>query len=161
MPRDKELGADAKEIIDNITNIAKAGGVSDKISFPVIDGLEDIIGFYQSAWAFISATWREGFGLPPLEAMASGCPVIISGTSSIPEICGQAAIYLDPGNPTTIAKAINELWIHPEKRNQLIDLGKERVNLFTWEKTVKKIFDAWENLLDNKKASVPDLHLPA
>ncbi|HLG29804.1 MAG TPA: glycosyltransferase family 1 protein, partial [Candidatus Brocadiales bacterium] len=89
----------------------------------------------------------EGFGLPPIEAMACGCPVIVSNTSSIPEVCGDAAIYIDPYNHNSIADGIIELIENRKLRERLIDLGLVRACEFNWELSAREHLRVFENVL--------------
>lgn len=94
-----------------------------------------------SAYALVYPSYWEGFGLPALEAMQSGTPVICSNTSSLPEITQGAAIYCDPHDPEAFGKAMGLLYKDEEHRAQLIRAGLERARMFTWENSAKA---AWE-----------------
>jgi glycosyltransferase involved in cell wall biosynthesis len=76
----------------------------------------------------------EGFGLPLVEAMACGAPVITSGRSAMPEVAGPAAIYVDPANPHTIASAVEALVSDRQHRERLVALGKDRATRFSWDR---------------------------
>jgi glycosyltransferase involved in cell wall biosynthesis len=89
----------------------------------------------------------EGFGLPPLEAMACGCPVIVSKAASLPEVCGDAAYYVDPKNVDSIAGGIDKMLDDKALRESLIAKGIERVKLFNWEKTTRQTLDIFEHVL--------------
>jgi glycosyltransferase involved in cell wall biosynthesis len=89
----------------------------------------------------------EGFGLPPLEAMAAGCPVIASGVASLPEICGDAALYCNPYQPRDIASKILELLADDELRRALKLKGSARARKFTWETCVQETCTVIEGLL--------------
>lgn len=93
---------------------------------------------FKNAAMMIFPTFYEGFGLPPIEAMAYGCPVIVSNNSSLPEICGDAAYYINPQNLTDISEAILKLIDNPELRNTLITKGKERALHFKWNFSARK-----------------------
>lgn len=88
---------------------------------------------YRNADALLFPSWMEGFGLPLLEAMACGAPVITSGQSAMPEVAGPAAMYVDPASPHSIASAISSLTTDPSHRDRLLRLGKERASRFSWE----------------------------
>lgn len=89
-------------------------------------------GALRGAEALLFPSWLEGFGLPALEAMASGTPVILSRTSSLPEVGGEAALYVDPADPATITAAILRLAADLELRRYLVAAGLERARLFQW-----------------------------
>ncbi|TVY01126.1 glycosyltransferase family 4 protein [Cohnella terricola] len=94
----------------------------------------ELRALYESADCFIYPSYYEGFGLPPLEAMASGCPVIVSDAASLPEVCGDAALYCDPHSPKNIAEKIRQLMNDPDLRDKLRTKGLKRAKQFTWEK---------------------------
>lgn len=108
--------------------------------------IEEIILLYKSAEAFIYPSLYEGFGLPVLEAMKSGCPVISSNVSSIPEVAGNAALLCDPNDTSTLSS--NALKVLTEKglRDSLIKRGLERGKFFSWGKAAKEQLAVYENL---------------
>jgi glycosyltransferase involved in cell wall biosynthesis len=89
---------------------------------------------YAQADALLFPSWIEGFGLPILEAMACGTPVVTSGSSSMPEVAGPAAVYVDPSSPHGIASAVSALLDDEHHRARLITLGRERVQRFSWDR---------------------------
>lgn len=96
---------------------------------------------YENADCFIYPSFYEGFGLPPLEAMASGCPVIVSQTSSLPEVCGDAALYCDPNDPEQIAKKILQMMNDQGLRNALRKRGLEQAKRFSWDKCSEEMIE--------------------
>lgn len=88
----------------------------------------------------------EGFGLPPLEAMAAGCPVLVSTAASLPEICGDAALYCDPHRHEDIASKLLELLTDEGLRDELRRKGSERARTFTWDKCVNQTCDVIRTL---------------
>ena len=86
------------------------------------------------AAALVTASLYEGFGLPPLEAMAAGCPCLVSEAGSLPEVCGDAALYCDPRDESGVASRIVEVATDAELRNRLIASGRARARDFTWER---------------------------
>jgi glycosyltransferase involved in cell wall biosynthesis len=88
---------------------------------------------YASAAAFVYPSLYEGFGIPPIEAMSHGCPVIASNTSSIPEVVGDAAELFDPNDLRDMQNAIERVVFSKERAQQLVAKGSERVKDFTWE----------------------------
>jgi len=99
---------------------------------------EELRSLYEHALCFVFPSRYEGFGIPPLEAMACGCPVIASEAASIPEACGSAALYFDPARPDILAEDIRRILINPELRQMLIADGFRNINTRTWEATVKQ-----------------------
>lgn len=99
---------------------------------------KDLPILYNLSELFIFPSFYEGFGLPPLEAMACGCPTIVSHIPPLIEICGDATYYIDPYNINDIARGITELLSKKELRESLIKKGFERVKLFSWENSAKE-----------------------
>lgn len=95
---------------------------------------EELKALYEEAAGFIFPSLYEGFGLPPLEAMASGCPAIVSSRASIPEVCGDAVLYFDPNSPKEAASRLIEITSDPELSEQLSYKGKNHSGLFSWNK---------------------------
>ncbi len=98
---------------------------------------EELPLWYSAATVFVYPSLYEGFGLPVLEAMACGTPVITSSTSSLPEVAGQAAVLVDPRDTEALARAMRELVGSPERRAALSRAGRERAQAFTWERTAE------------------------
>jgi glycosyltransferase involved in cell wall biosynthesis len=96
---------------------------------------------YENAACFVFPSFYEGFGLPPLEAMCCGCPVIVSNTSSLPEVCADAALYCDPSDPRTLAKQICRLLGSPSLRAELREAGHARAAQFGWDKAARQFHD--------------------
>ena len=94
----------------------------------------DLPGLYRGADALLFPSWIEGFGLPLLEAMACGTPVVTSGRSAMAEVAGPAAVYVDPARPQDIAAAITTLLADPELRERLVRAGLERAARFSWDR---------------------------
>jgi glycosyltransferase involved in cell wall biosynthesis len=102
---------------------------------------------YQGAAAFVYPSLYEGFGIPPLEAMSLGCPVVCSNTSSIPEVVGEAAEVFDPNNVENIANALENVLYSTERTKNLSILGKERAKLFSWEKCARQTKEVYLSLV--------------
>jgi glycosyltransferase involved in cell wall biosynthesis len=102
--------------------------------------------FYESAAAFVFPSRYEGFGLPPLEAMASGTPVVTSNVSSLPEVVGHAAMLVNPENVFDIARGIREVLLDDALRNQLICRGREQAMRFSWERTARQVLDIYHEV---------------
>lgn len=102
---------------------------------------------YQNAELFVFPSLYEGFGMPILEAMASGCPIAISNSSCFPEIADDAALYFDPYKPEAIADSISRILDSSELRDSLITKGYERVKNFSWEKCAQQHIEVYKSLL--------------
>jgi alpha-1,3-rhamnosyl/mannosyltransferase len=94
----------------------------------------ELPGLIAGSCALVYPSLYEGFGIPIAQAMAAGCPVIASGVSSIPEVVGDAGVLVDPRSPADIAQAIRRISDSPLARAKLIGLGRERAQMFTWQK---------------------------
>ena len=106
----------------------------------------DLPALYSAARVLLYPSLYEGFGLPPLEAMACGCPVIVSKTSSLPEVCGDAAYYINPCDIEEMAEALRVVTSSQDVHERLRQKGFERVKLFSWEKTAQAIFQVIESV---------------
>jgi glycosyltransferase involved in cell wall biosynthesis len=113
---------------------------------------EDINILYSNSLFFTYISQYEGFGMPPLEAMQAGTPVITSNNSSLPEVVGDAAIMIDYDNEEQCIKAFEDLYFNEGLRKQYIEKGLERAKLFSWEKTVDKMTEVILNSLEENKS---------
>jgi glycosyltransferase involved in cell wall biosynthesis len=103
--------------------------------------------FYSKADSFVYPSYYEGFGLPVLEAMTLGAPVITSNTSSLPEVAGDAALLVDPNDPDQLVDAILNVIADSQLRRALIDKGQQRARLFSWKKTAEETLKAYNSLI--------------
>jgi glycosyltransferase involved in cell wall biosynthesis len=102
--------------------------------------------FYSGAEAFVFPSLYEGFGLPPLEAMATGVPVVAASTSSLPEVVGDAAELVNPDNVFDIVRGMREVLLHTSYRQQLIERGHEQVRKFDWDTTAAQIREVYRDV---------------
>jgi glycosyltransferase involved in cell wall biosynthesis len=109
---------------------------------------ESLMKSYGSALAFVYPSLYEGFGIPPLEAMSMGCPVICSRTSSIPEVVGEAGAYFDPSDIDDISNQIENVICSSGLREKLIDRGKARYPIFSWGNCAEKTLSLYESVLE-------------
>ena len=117
-----------------------------------LKGDDDVLAnLYTNAQLFVYPSLYEGFGIPPLEAMSCGCPVVCSNTSSIPEVVFNAGLYFDPNFPENIAESILKVLQDPALRAQLILDGYERIKHFSWERCARETYTIYENVLDGQK----------
>ena len=100
---------------------------------------ETLAVMYRLAGVFVFPSLYEGFGLPPLEAMASGTPVVTSNVSSLPEVAGDAAVLVDPYDPRAIADGIYRVLTDQRLRAELTRHGLARASQFSWEKSVRRV----------------------
>jgi glycosyltransferase involved in cell wall biosynthesis len=107
----------------------------------------DLPLLYSLADVFAYPSTYEGFGLPVLEAMRCGCPVVTSNVTSIPEIAGDAAIFVNPLEIDDIAEAVKTVANSESRRNDLIQKGLTHVQPFTWENCANKTLKVYEGLL--------------
>jgi len=101
---------------------------------------------YRLASVFVFPSLYEGFGLPPLEAMAAGTPVITSNVSSLPEVVGDAALLIDPMDAGAIANAIERVLNEPRLQAELVRKGAERIKAFSWERSVARVREVYGEL---------------
>ena len=97
----------------------------------------ELRALYSHAACFVYPSLYEGFGLPPLEAMMCGCPVVASRAASLPEVCGDAAVYCDPHDPADIARSIGEVMSSETLRAGMKFRGYQRAQEFTWERSAR------------------------
>jgi glycosyltransferase involved in cell wall biosynthesis len=128
----------------NLSSIAAYYGIEARIRFSGIIPGDKLPGYYRGATALIMPSLYEGFGLPPLEALACGIPVVVSNRASLPEVVGDAGIYVDPLNIMSIADGIDRVISDSQLRCEIVSLGRERVSFYGWDKcalSIKKILD--------------------
>ena len=121
--------------------------VKDRIRYLGKPDQKTLIEIYNAADILIFTSLFEGFGMPLLEAMACGTPVITSNVSSMPEVVENDGILVDPRSPAAIAKAVLTLYQNPELRRALVEQGLLRIKSFTWENTAEKIARVYEEIL--------------
>ncbi len=141
------LIADLEEkIIDQFLTQQNITEIKPMLSFPGYITHTDLPAVYNGAKTFLYTSLRESFGIPLLEAMASGIPVITSATSAIPEIAGEGAILIQPTHPQEIADALLRLETDEAYRQQQITYGIERAKLFSWKQTAAQLLKVYQQL---------------
>ena len=125
----KQLGIDTK-------NVRQVSGDDNKLS-----------QLYANATAFVFPSMYEGFGLPPLEAMAAGCPVVSSNASSMPEVVRNAGVYFDPNNTESMQTAIEKVVFSEDLRQNLVAAGYENIKSFTWQKCSTETLGIYQKLV--------------
>ena len=125
------------------------GGVQNDVRFMGFVPIEVLRVFYDAAKIFVFPSLYEGFGLPPLEAMAHGTPVVTSNTSSLPEVVGNAAVLVNPENVFEIMRALHRVLLDQTVRDKLKQRGYEQVKKFSWEASAKQILAVYEEVAEN------------
>jgi len=129
-----------------IEEALKEFNLQNDVIFPgYLDDLE-LHKMYALAKVFVFPSLYEGFGIPPLEAMASGCPVVSSNVASMPEVIGQAGLQINPKNALKMADAITGLLENDQVRNMMIKRGKEQAEKFSWKKSAEKALEVIKSL---------------
>jgi glycosyltransferase involved in cell wall biosynthesis len=141
-------GRDEKYIASLHSLVAELG-ISEDVVFVGGVPLEETVSFYRAADVFVYPSLNETFGLPILEAMACGCPVVTSDTSAMPETAGGAAVLADPKDPASIARAIVEA-AGPD-RDRLRDDGLKRASEFTWAATGAATLDVYREAAEHRR----------
>ena len=136
-------GYGAGEILARIQNSPARG----RIVLPGYVSPEDLAGWYAQASIFAFPSLDEGFGMPVLEAMAAGIPVITSNRSALPEVAGDAALLVNPEDSDGLAGALRDLTGREDLRQDLARRGTARARMFTWERAVRETWDVYRELL--------------
>lgn len=133
---------------------------TDRVKFTGYISDEELKSLYENASCFIYPSFYEGFGLPPIEAMACRCPVIVSYTSSLPEVCGESAIYCNPYDPFDIANKIDAV-LNSNDLDQMIEENYIQARKYSWKKTASNLLMHIDFLFDKgvKPYEKNSLHL--
>ncbi len=126
-------------LYDDIFAAARASGYADELVFTGYVPDDDLVALYNAADLFVYPSLFEGFGIPPLEAMSCGTPVVTSNASSLPEVVGDAALLVNPLDVEALARAIVDALTDPDLHARLAARGLERAKLFSWETTARTI----------------------
>lgn len=140
----------ASSLGDTGVTVVAAGGINNRV-FAGVD-LKDsnlisagyvtngeLRALYENAECFVFPSFYEGFGLPPLEAMHCGCPVLVSRRASLPEVCAEAAAYCDPSDPADVAGKLRRILTSPAMRQEMREAGLARAAHFTWAKSAAQL----------------------
>jgi len=134
---------------EEILAAPKRFGVEKRVKFLGYVSEKKLAGLYSGALFFILPSLCEGFGLPVLEAMRFGCPVIASKAGALPEVVGDAGLLVDPYRVEEIAAAMKLMLENPELREALREKGYQRVRQFSWQKTAKETLKVFEKVYNS------------
>lgn len=138
--------------IDQLKIVAKTSGLKEEeLKFTGFITDEELVKLYNLCILYVFPTWHEGFGLPALEAMQCGAPVIGANTSSLPEVIGLDSALFDPMDVSAITKKIEQALTDEEFRRQLITHGIQQAKKFSWDLSAKRAISSWEKLQHNSK----------
>jgi len=140
-------------LMDDTFSFMKESGINERLVLTGYLDDEDLRALYSSCKAFIYPSLYEGFGLPPLEAMACGAPVIASRIPSLQETLGDAAILNEPVDVDGLAKSMIQILQNEERRLALISAGLKRVEHFSWQKVAQLTYDVYQKVL-SRRASI-------
>jgi len=125
-------------------------GVTNDVRFLGFVPIDVLRIFYDTAKIFVFPSLYEGFGLPPLEAMAHGTPVVTSNTSSLPEVVGKAAVLVNPENVFDIMRALHRVLLDQSLRDRLKRAGAEQAQAFSWEAAVQRILQVYQEVAQRR-----------
>ena len=133
------------------------GGVQNDVRFMGFVPIEVLRVFYDAAKVFVFPSLYEGFGLPPLEAMAHGTPVVTSNTSSLPEVVDNAAVLVNPENVFEIMRALHRVLLDQPFRDKLKQRGYEQAQKFSWELSARHLLRTYEAVAGQRKQAADQL----
>jgi glycosyltransferase involved in cell wall biosynthesis len=135
-------------------------GVQNDVRFLGFVPIEVLRTFYDQAKIFVFPSLYEGFGLPPLEAMAHGTPVVTSNVSSLPEVVGNAAVLVNPENVFEIMRALHRVLLDQPLRERMKERSYQQAAKFSWEKSVRRILDVYHQVGNDRRHSGPTSQFP-
>jgi glycosyltransferase involved in cell wall biosynthesis len=121
-------------------------GLGDRVLLPGFVADDDLVFLYNNAYCLVQPSRMEGFGLPVVEAMACGTPVVVSTAGSLPEVAGEAGLFFDPTDTQAIANAIQTILNDPVQRDQLAQLALTRATLFSWSAAAQSLLACLEDV---------------
>src|SRR5262249_11573444 len=141
-------------------------GLERDVYLPGYTTDEELHWLYSNCYAFVYPSLFEGFGMPVLEAMALGAPVLCSNSSSLPEVAGTAAVLFDPLDPAAIAAAMLRLARGEVSRGRLVAAGLERARQFSWRDSASRLGEIYDHVMSLPRRTAAEIrdasdHLPA
>jgi len=133
-------------LYDETLRVIRESGAGDQILLTGYVSESDLTALYSGAICFVYPSYFEGFGLPPLEAMKCGAPVIVGNQTSLPEVVGEAALLVNPFDEIEIAAALARLIDNPDLRDKLRVKGLKRAATFSWQDTARRTLEVYEQV---------------
>lgn len=140
------LGKHSRDF-QGLVDLVKKLGIEDRVLFPGFIPVQDLVFFYNAADLFVYPSLYEGFGLPPIEALACGTPTITSNVSSLPEVVEGAAILVNPHDTLALATAIHRVLTEPDLAQELRKKGPKKSSNFSWTKTSAQTIKVYQDML--------------
>lgn len=128
-------------------DMIKQAGLTGRVHLREAHGDAALRDWYHHAALFAYPSRYEGFGIPPIEAMAAGCPVVCLRVSSIPEVCGDAAEYAEPDAPESLRQALERVAFDPARADELRTLGRKRIDVFSWRECARQTSEVYKQLV--------------
>jgi glycosyltransferase involved in cell wall biosynthesis len=138
-------------LMDETFSFINTAGINERLCLTGYLKDDDLRALYSSCKAFVYPSLYEGFGLPPLEAMACGAPVIASRIPTLQETLGDAAVLIEPVDVDGLAKSIIEIFENDERRQAMISAGPEHAAKFSWAKAAQQTYEVYERVLAARK----------
>jgi len=135
----------SEQFRSNTLKMVSALGIAEDVIFTDHVSEVDLAYYYASAALLAYPSLYEGFGLPPLEAMACGCPVVSSNTSSLPEVVGEAGIMVSPHDTRSLVQAIRRVLTDSELRDKMVRKGLEQSRKFSWDKAARETMEVYQS----------------
>lgn len=142
------LAGKKESFYEELEAYAEAEGIKD-VHFLGFVSEGELRWLYENTAAYVFPSFSEGFGLPGLEAMKHGAPVISSNATCLPEVYGDGALYFDPNKPEELAKLINDLMTNDKLRNELAANGSKQVQKYSWDKMARETHDIYMKAIDS------------
>jgi glycosyltransferase involved in cell wall biosynthesis len=141
------IGGKKSWYYEDIFQTVKKLGIENRVRFLNYVPSEDLPLLYNAAEIFVFPSLYEGFGLPPLEAMKCGTPVITSNVSSLPEVMGERGMMVDPDDPVALCEAMKKIILDRSFQEEQVKYSLERSRQFSWEKTAEMTLDVYEKVM--------------
>jgi glycosyltransferase involved in cell wall biosynthesis len=132
---------------DNTLKQIRALGIQDDVIFTGFVPEAELPAYYNAADLFVFPSLIEGFGLPPLEAMACGCPVIVANTSSLPEVVGEGGILVNPDDNDALTESMGKVLIDNRFMQEMVEKAIKRSQIFTWDRTAEATLRVYTDLI--------------